>query len=99
MRPVTVVHYRCRAERERELEAIFETLACETRQEAGCIAYQFHRDPDEPGRYLLYECYVDEAALKAHQAAAYFETLVKGAIPALIEERRIERFVTLDPAA
>lgn len=89
------VFYRCKPGREKELEAALRELMRETNQEAGCMTYRAHRDPDDPQRYFLYEHYADEAALKTHQSSDYFEKWVKGVIPTLLDERRIERFEAL----
>lgn len=43
-----------------------------TREEPGNLAYQVHRDPDDPRVFLLYEQYVDEAAYAAHGASEHF---------------------------
>jgi quinol monooxygenase YgiN len=36
------------------------------RQEDGCLAYALHEDIKRPGRFVTYEVWRDEAALKAH---------------------------------
>lgn len=37
-----------------------------SRREPGCINYDLHVDRDDPGRFLIYENWVSEAALDAH---------------------------------
>jgi quinol monooxygenase YgiN len=44
-----------------------------SRAEPGNLAYQVHRDPEDPCVFLIYERYVDEAAYAAHGASEYFQ--------------------------
>ena len=41
--------------------------------EPGCVRYEVLRDNDDPTVFHRYECFVDEAAARAHQAAPYHE--------------------------
>ena len=41
--------------------------------EPGCLRYDVLRDNDDPAVFHRYECFVDEAAARAHQAAPYHE--------------------------
>jgi quinol monooxygenase YgiN len=85
-----------REEEGRFLEAVAR-LAKDTRLEPGCLEYRFHRDTESPGKFFLYELYADEQAYRAHQATEHFAKWAKGVIPALLEERRIERYVQFEP--
>ncbi|MBP2293250.1 putative quinol monooxygenase [Azospirillum rugosum] len=90
------VSYSCRSGREEELLRALAQLAHHTRREPGCLEYRLHRDPENASRFFLYERYVDESAYRLHQASEHFETWAKGIIPGLLDERRIERYVTVD---
>ncbi len=37
--------------------------------EPGCLRYDLLRDNDDPTVFILYECFVDEEAARAHQTA------------------------------
>lgn len=54
-------------------------VAEETRKEAGCMSYEFFADLTQPGRFLLFEEWEDEASLLAHfetpHLAAFYEAL------------------------
>ena len=39
------------------------------RQEDGCLAYSLLEDRKSPGRFMTYEAWRDEAALKAHMSS------------------------------
>lgn len=51
---------------EKKLEAAFARAIKATRQEKGCLAYEFNRDTADPTRYLMYERWKSLAALEAH---------------------------------
>lgn len=83
-------------EEQRFLEAVAQ-LARETRLEPGCLEYRFHRDVKDSRKFFLYELYADEQAYLAHQATAHFDKWAKGVIPAFLDDRRIERYLSLEP--
>jgi quinol monooxygenase YgiN len=47
-------------------------LTLASRQEAGCVSYVSHFMSGDPGVVFIYEQYVDEAALQAHQNSPHF---------------------------
>jgi quinol monooxygenase YgiN len=47
-------------------------LTLESRKEPGCVTYVAHFVAGDPGVVFIYEQYVDEAALEAHQNSAHF---------------------------
>lgn len=77
---------------ERILEALHEMAPLVKAQEPGCHLYQVCRSNDNPDNFLLYEQYVDEAALAAHRAMPHFNEIVEGTIVPLLEKREREFF-------
>ena len=55
-----------------EFIELFRGLTELTLQEPGCTAYELYQDPYDPARFLVFETYVDQAAVDAHFAAPYF---------------------------
>jgi quinol monooxygenase YgiN len=53
-------------ERREELIAIARKVIAQTKQEAGCIAYDYYFDLLDPNVVLVYEEWESEAALAAH---------------------------------
>jgi quinol monooxygenase YgiN len=47
-------------------------LTLASRKEPGCLTYVAHFLADDPGTVLIYEQYLDEAALEAHQKSQHF---------------------------
>ncbi|MDA0159230.1 antibiotic biosynthesis monooxygenase [Solirubrobacter ginsenosidimutans] len=78
--------------REAEVEALLRTMRTYTMTEPGCVAYELHRLPTG---FLLYEQYVDLAAIEAHHATSYYRELVAGRGPALVERREVVRAETI----
>lgn len=56
-----------------EFKELFRELIHYTLQEPGCTGYELFQDPYDPTRFLVFETYVDQAAVEAHFAAPYFE--------------------------
>jgi quinol monooxygenase YgiN len=94
---VSCVMYVVKAGEERPFLEAVAKLAEHTRREPGCRGYWFHRDAEDSRKFFLYELYVDEKAYRAHQASEHFEKWAKGVIPAFLDDRRIERYVPLEP--
>lgn len=79
-----------RCGQETALREALVALSEASRREPGCLNYDLHVDRDDPGRFLIYENWVSEAALGAHfdlphsrAFAACFPTLL--AMPLSIE--------------
>jgi len=81
---------------EERVERTLLALAAATREEPGCRIYRPTRSVDDPGVFLIYEEYDDEAALEAHSASEHFKRYVlEEGIP-LLESRERSFFRTLD---
>jgi quinol monooxygenase YgiN len=65
---VTILfHMTVKAGREDDFRELATRLTASTRAEdAGCLAYTYHRQVDNPREFVLYEQWEDEAALTAH---------------------------------
>ena len=93
---VNCVSIRVKPGSNQALEAAFQELAAHTRLEPGCLTYQLHRSTLNPLQYFLYERYVDESALRFHQATDHFSRIVKGVVPSLVEGREIAQYLPVD---
>jgi (4S)-4-hydroxy-5-phosphonooxypentane-2,3-dione isomerase len=60
--------------------------------EPGCKLYQASRSPENPDQFLLYEHYVDEAALLNHRETPHFKEIIEGTIIPLLEKREREMY-------
>jgi (4S)-4-hydroxy-5-phosphonooxypentane-2,3-dione isomerase len=93
---VLMVTYVAKEGREEELAARLREMTGYTRQEPGCLAYVAHRSQKEPRKFLLYERYVDEAALDAHRTSPYFRRIVQGEYHELLESRSPEFYTIVE---
>ncbi len=71
-----------------EVEASLKAMAVEVKKsEPGCAFYQASRSTENPDNFLLYEHYVDQAALEAHRTTPHFLEIIEGTIIPLLEKR------------
>ena len=61
-------------------------------REPGCILYQVSRSQENPDFLLLYEQYVDQAAVEAHRATPHFQSYILDTIIPMLEKREVEYF-------
>jgi quinol monooxygenase YgiN len=86
--------------KEGHLDAVLELLAHmteETRKEEGNLFYKIHQGIKEANTLMLYEGYVDAAAVEAHRNADYFQNLVLGKIVPILESREAILTSELNP--
>ena len=89
---VLVVRMTAQEGNEAEAAATVRELAEATRKEPGCELYIPVQDPDDPRSFLIYEQYIDSAALDAHGASEHFERLATGKLFELMEGSRERKF-------
>ena len=66
-----------------ELVAAAQVIASATRADAGCLAYSFSADVEDPDRILGIEIWADRAALDEHMGHPHTEEFLRIA-PALV---------------
>ena len=59
-------------------------------QEPGCTQYRVHRSTENPDLFLLYEEYIDQAAIEAHRRMPQFQEIIEGTIVPLLDKRERE---------
>ena len=64
---VLAVTWKAKPGKEAEMAAIFRNLEAASRREPGCLMFVVHQHRTEPGRFFVYEQYVDDSALEAHR--------------------------------
>jgi quinol monooxygenase YgiN len=72
------------------VDQVLELLAQmteKTRKEEGNLFYRIHQSISDANTLMLYEGYVDTAAVEAHRNADYFQSLVIGKIVPILESR------------
>ena len=77
------------------IRTILTSLAHASRLEPGCVSYIPHFVEAEPNTVLIYEQYVDEAALEAHRNTAHFKEFAIGGLYQHMRERSIENLTAV----
>jgi len=67
------VHFDAVPGREADLARELRALVTPTRSEAGCLLYQLHADPENPGKFMFYEKFADQTALDHHVNTPHFK--------------------------
>jgi len=65
------------------------------RDEPACLVYRVSRSIDDPDVFVLYEEYVDEAALLAHRETPHFRASIEETVVPLLESREREVLIPL----
>lgn len=74
---VTVVAtFQARPGKEAELRSALISLLAPTRKETGCLNYDLHQSPEEPGKFLFHENWSSKATLDAHLQSAHVKALL-----------------------
>ena len=77
MKAITVVAtFQARPGKEGELRAALLGLLAPTRKESGCVNYDLHQSPEEPGKFLFHENWTSKAALDAHLQSPQIKALL-----------------------
>ena len=53
------------------MRKLLMTLIEPSRAEPGCVQYTLHEDEDQPGNFLFYEIWKDDAAFEFHTKAKH----------------------------
>jgi len=73
---ISNVHIEAAAGQEETLAEQLRALVAPTQAEAGCLAYELHRDPKNSAKLMFYERFRSQAALDEHLASPYFKAFV-----------------------
>jgi quinol monooxygenase YgiN len=74
------------------LEALAEMVAAIKADEPGCPLFHVCRSLERPDDFLLYEHYVDEAALQAHRETPHFKHIIEGRVVPMLARRERELY-------
>ena len=78
------------AGKENDMERALKDFMPKVQSEEGTIAYILHRSKGNPAKFMVYEKYVDEAALAYHGSTDYFKELFDKVGPMLAGAPSIE---------
>jgi len=90
---VLVARYHGKAGQGDAIEAALKRIApLVAAQEPGFRLYHPCRSQDNPDLFLLYEHYMDEAALLGHRETPHFKEIIESTIMPLLEKRERELY-------
>lgn len=72
------------------VDAVLCQLTPASRKEPGCVSYIPHFVEGEGCTVLIYEQYVDEAALDHHRGTPHFHQYAIGGLYQMMKERQVE---------
>ena len=88
---LVVAQWQARDGQAETVAAILRRYLPQAQSEPGVKMFLISRGKDDPGQFLFYELFADEAAFADHQATAYFKTLiVEQALPLLSKRERTQ---------
>ena len=73
-----------------DVDEFLRKLTPASRAEAGCVTYIPHWVEGEPATVLIYEQYVDDAAVEAHGKTEHFQKYAVGGLYQKMKERSKE---------
>jgi quinol monooxygenase YgiN len=91
------VHFQAAPGHEKELGSELHAMVGPTREEPGCLVYELHFDPADPGKFMFYEKFASQAALDLHLASPHltrFRSYVKANNP--IAAQTVTRWRSFD---
>jgi autoinducer 2-degrading protein len=89
---IAAVHVYVKPERVDDFKAMIHANHLGSIAERGCLRFDVAQSREDPTEFLLWECYVDEAAAAFHKTTPHYLAF-KEQMPALMSrERRSELF-------
>lgn len=77
---------------EKVLEQLRAIKPMVEQSEPGCKFYQVSRSSENENLIVLYEHYVDQAALAAHRETPHFKSIIEGTVIPMLEKRERELY-------
>jgi quinol monooxygenase YgiN len=77
------------------IDEILCHLSAESRREPGCVSYVPHFVEGEACTVLIYEQYLDEAALEHHRGSPHFHQYAIGGLYQKMRERQMENLLAV----
>ena len=90
---VLVAKYTCKpGNRPKVLEQLKKIAPLVAATEPGCKFYQVSKSTENENLIVLYEHYVDQAALAAHRETPHFKSIIEGTVIPMLEKRERELY-------
>jgi quinol monooxygenase YgiN len=90
-----IVRLRFEAEDHDSVAECLRELTAASRKEPGCVSYVPHFVEDDANMVVIYEQYMDQAAVDAHRASPHFAELAVGCLYQKMKERSVENLTAV----
>ena len=90
-----IVRMRFEPEDHEAVAECLHALTLASRAEPGCVSYTAHFVEDDANTVVIYEQYLDQAALEAHRGSPHFEKLAVGGLYQKMKERSVENLTAV----
>lgn len=85
---ITVIaHYRVDPADAPAVRELLARHSVASEAEPGCLRFTAHQDAEDPGRFALYEQYVDREAFDAHRRTPHFTANIEQALVPMLLDR------------
>lgn len=87
---ILVAAIKAKAGKEKEFEEASERIVANVQNEDSALAYTFHKSIKNPGEFLFYEKYKDQASMDYHNSTPYFKEFFTSVGPLLDGEPKVD---------
>ena len=94
---VQLVRIHVKPERIEDFKALIEANHRGSVAEPGCLRFDVAQSTEDTTRFVLWECYRDEAAAREHKTTAHYLAFKAGASDIMASERVSEFYTGLYP--
>jgi quinol monooxygenase YgiN len=73
-----------------QVRKAISALVADTEAEPGCVTFVVHELADQPGKFILWEHFIDQDAFDAHMSATYTRTYFDGSYTRLVSSTKMK---------
>ena len=94
---VVIARYRAKEGAEDKVAASLREYTPLTQAEPGCVAFAASQSREDPRDFILYERYLDQAALDAHISSPHYKSIARDRIRPLLDHRHVAFLDPIEP--
>lgn len=94
---VVIARYRAKKDAVDKILTALREYTPLTRAEPGCAAFAASQSREDPREFVLYERYLDQAALDTHLSSTHYATIARDRIRPLLDHREVAFLDPIEP--
>jgi autoinducer 2-degrading protein len=94
---IALVRVHVKPDRVEDFKALIRPNHVGSISEPGCLRFDVAQSAEDPTRFVLWECYRDEAAAREHKTTPHYLAFKAGAAELMADERVSELYAGLYP--